>query len=112
VAIRYLGSVVPYNAINPFARPELGGSPTRAFCYIPWAGALPGWSCPPTSRINAADTGQFERTLIIAEEGAYVRHSRGLHRAGEGQEPAARRSWSIRRAPDDAQTKYSTVQNW
>jgi Fe-S cluster assembly protein SufB len=62
-------------------------------------------------RINEANTGQFERTLIIADEGRLRLLSRGLHRAIARREPASCRRGRDRRA-QDAEIKYSTVQNW
>ena len=75
---KYLGSVVPYADNSTHA--ELGGVFRRVFAYIP-----PGVRCPielmTYFRINQADSGQFERTLIVADEGAYVSLFGGLHRA-------------------------------
>jgi Fe-S cluster assembly protein SufB len=78
---KYLGSVVPYND-NFFATLNSAVFSDGSFCYIP-----KGVRCPMELstyfRINAAETGQFERTLIIAEEGAYVSYLEGCHPAGE-----------------------------
>jgi Fe-S cluster assembly protein SufB len=78
---KYLGSVVPYND-NFFAALNSAVFSDGSFCYIP-----KGVRCPMELstyfRINAKDTGQFERTLIIAEEGAYVSYLEGCHPAGE-----------------------------
>ncbi len=78
---KYLGSVVPYND-NYFAALNSAVFSDGSFCYIP-----KGVRCPMELstyfRINAAGTGQFERTLIVAEEGAYVSYLEGCHPAGE-----------------------------
>jgi Fe-S cluster assembly protein SufB len=77
----YLGSVVPYND-NYYAALNSAVFSDGSFCYIP-----KGVRCPMELstyfRINARDTGQFERTLIVAEEGAYVSYLEGCHPAGE-----------------------------
>ena len=85
---KYLGKVVPV-ADNYFARSTRAVFSDGSFVFIPRACAA-RWSCPPISRINASHTGQFERTLIVCEEGAYVSLPRGLHRADARREPAAR----------------------
>ena len=106
---KYLGSVVPYSD-NFFASLNSAVFSDGSFCYIP-----KGVRCPMELstyfRINAKDTGQFERTLIIADEGSYVsylevctapkRDSNQLHAAVVELI-----------AHDNAQIKYSTVQNW
>jgi Fe-S cluster assembly protein SufB len=78
---KYLGSVVPYND-NFFAALNSAVFSDGSFCYIPR-----GVRCPMELstyfRINAAGTGQFERTLIVCEEGAYVSYLEGCHPAGE-----------------------------
>src|SRR3984957_16201322 len=107
---KHLGSVVPPTD-NYFAALNSAVFSDGSFCYIP-----KGVRCPMELstyfRINAAGTGQFERTLIVCEEGAYVSYLEGctapmrdenqLHAAVV--EPVA--------AGDGAQIKYSTVQNW
>ncbi len=106
---RYLGSVVPYSD-NFFAALNSAVFSDGSFVYIP-----KGVRCPlelsTYFRINAADTGQFERTLIVADEGAYVSYLEGC--------TAPKRSTNQLHAAvveivalDDAQVKYSTVQNW
>ena len=106
---KYLGSVVPPND-NFFAALNSAVFSDGSFCYIP-----KGVRCPlelsTYFRINAADTGQFERTLIIAEEGSYVSYLEGC--------TAPRRDTNQLHAAvvelialDNAQIKYSTVQNW
>ncbi|MCS6861703.1 MAG: SufD family Fe-S cluster assembly protein, partial [Abditibacteriales bacterium] len=78
---KWLGSVVPYND-NFFAALNSAVFSDGSFCYIP-----KGVRCPMELstyfRINARDTGQFERTLIVAEEGAYVSYLEGCLPAGE-----------------------------
>ena len=92
----YLGSVVPYSD-NFFACLNSAVFTDGSFAYVP-----KGVRCPMELstyfRINAADTGQFERTLIVADEGAYVSLSRGLHRAEARREPAPRRGGRAGRA--------------
>src|SRR5581483_9316164 len=72
---RYLGSVVPYTA-NSFAALNSAVFSDGSFCYVP-----PGVRCPMELstyfRINTAGAGQFERTLIVADEGAYVSYLEG-----------------------------------
>ena len=106
---QYLGSVVPagdnfYSALNSAVFSE------GSFCYIP-----KGVRCPielsTYFRINAANTGQFERTLIIADEGAYVSYMEGCTapQRDENQLHAAVVEIVVMK---DAEVKYSTVQNW
>jgi Fe-S cluster assembly protein SufB len=106
---QYLGSVVPYRD-NFFATLNSAVFSDGSFCYIP-----PGVRCPMELstyfRINSAGTGQFERTLIIADEGAYVSYL-------EGCTAPMRDSNQLHAAVvelialKNAQIKYSTVQNW
>jgi Fe-S cluster assembly protein SufB len=106
---RYLGSVVPYTD-NFFATLNAAVFSDGSFVYVP-----KGVRCPMELstyfRINAAETGQFERTLIIADEGAYVSYLEGCTAPirDENQLHAAVVELV---ALDDAQIKYSTVQNW
>jgi Fe-S cluster assembly protein SufB len=106
---RWLGSVVPYTD-NYFATLNSAVFSDGSFCYIPR-----GVRCPMELstyfRINAANTGQFERTLIVAEEGAYVSYLEGCTAPirDENQLHAAVVELV---ALDRAQIKYSTVQNW
>jgi Fe-S cluster assembly protein SufB len=106
---KYLGSVVPYND-NFFAALNSAVFSDGSFAYIP-----KGVRCPMELstyfRINAADTGQFERTLIIADEGSYVSYLEGC--------TAPKRDTNQLHAAvvelvalGDARIKYSTVQNW
>jgi Fe-S cluster assembly protein SufB len=106
---RYLGSVVPYTD-NFFATLNAAVFTDGSFVYVP-----KGVRCPMELstyfRINAAETGQFERTLIVADEGAYVSYLEGCTAPirDENQLHAAVVELV---ALDDAQIKYSTVQNW
>jgi Fe-S cluster assembly protein SufB len=106
---KYLGSVVPYSD-NFFATLNSAVFSDGSFCYIP-----KGVRCPMELstyfRINSANTGQFERTLIIADEGAYVSYLEGCTAPirDENQLHAAVVELV---AHDNAQIKYSTVQNW
>jgi Fe-S cluster assembly protein SufB len=106
---KYLGSVVPYTD-NFFATLNSAVFSDGSFCYVP-----KGVRCPMELstyfRINAENTGQFERTLIVAEEGAYVSYLEGCTapRRDKNQLHAAVVELV---ALDRAQIKYSTVQNW
>ncbi|HZQ19960.1 MAG TPA: Fe-S cluster assembly protein SufB [Terriglobales bacterium] len=106
---KYLGSVVPYTD-NFFASLNSAVFSDGSFVYVP-----KGVRCPlelsTYFRINAAETGQFERTLIIADEGAYVSYLEGCTAPirDENQLHAAVVELI---ALDNAQIKYSTVQNW
>ena len=106
---KYLGSVVPvgdyfYSALNDAVFSD------GSFCYIP-----KGVRCPMELstyfRINAAGTGQFERTLIVADEGSYVSYLEGCTAPmrDENQLHAAVVEIVVEK---DAEVKYSTVQNW
>jgi Fe-S cluster assembly protein SufB len=106
---KYLGSVVPYSD-NFFAGLNSAVFSDGSFVYVP-----KGVRCPMELstyfRINAADTGQFERTLIVADEGSYVSYLEGC--------TAPKRSTNQLHAAvvelvalGDATIKYSTVQNW
>jgi len=106
---RYLGSVVPYTD-NFYATLNSAVFTDGSFVYIP-----PGVRCPMELstyfRINAANTGQFERTLIIADKGAYVSYLEGCT-APMRDENQLHAAVVELIALDDAQIKYSTVQNW
>ena len=106
---RYLGTVVPYTD-NFFASLNSAVFTDGSFCYIP-----PGVRCPVELstyfRINAANTGQFERTLVIADAGSYVSYLEGC--------TAPRRDTNQLHAAvvelvalEDAEIRYATVQNW
>jgi len=106
---KYLGTVVPYTD-NFFAALNAAVFSDGSFVYVP-----KGVRCPMELstyfRINAAETGQFERTLIVADQGAYVSYL-------EGCTAPIRDAHQLHAAVveliahDDAQIKYSTVQNW
>ncbi|WP_334129068.1 Fe-S cluster assembly protein SufB [Sneathiella sp.] len=106
---QYIGSVVPYTD-NFYAALNSAVFTDGSFCYIP-----KGVRCPMELstyfRINAAQTGQFERTLIIADEGSYVSYLEGCTAPmrDENQLHAAVVELVILK---DAEVKYSTVQNW
>jgi len=106
---KYLGSVVPAND-NFFAALNSAVFSDGSFCYIP-KGVRAPMELSTYFRINAADTGQFERTLIVADEGAYVSYL-------EGCTAPIRDTNQLHAAVvelvalDNAQIKYSTVQNW
>ncbi|HSU44636.1 MAG TPA: Fe-S cluster assembly protein SufB [Casimicrobiaceae bacterium] len=106
---RYLGSVVPYTD-NYFAALNSAVFSDGSFCYIPR-----GVRCPMELstyfRINAKDTGQFERTLIIADEGAYVSYLEGCT-APMRDENQLHAAVVELVALERAHIKYSTVQNW
>ena len=106
---KYLGSVVPYTD-NFYATLNSAVFSDGSFVYVP-----PGVRCPlelmTYFRINAEESGQFERTLIIADEGSYVSYL-------EGCTAPMRRTHQLHAAVvelvalDDAEIKYSTLQNW
>ncbi|MGN6182291.1 MAG: Fe-S cluster assembly protein SufB, partial [Thermoanaerobaculia bacterium] len=106
---KYLGSVVPYTD-NFFATLNSAVFSDGSFCYIP-----KGVRCPMELstyfRINTANTGQFERTLIIADEGAYVSYLEGCT-APMRDENQLHAAVVELIALDGASIKYSTVQNW
>ena len=106
---KYLGTVVPYRD-NYFATLNSAVFSDGSFCYIP-----PGVRCPMELstyfRINTAGTGQFERTLIIADEGSYVSYLEGCT-APMRDENQLHAAVVELVALKDAQIKYSTVQNW
>jgi Fe-S cluster assembly protein SufB len=107
---RYLGSVVPAND-NFFAALNSAVFSDGSFCYIP-----KGVRCPMELstyfRINAANTGQFERTLIVAEAGSYVSYLEGCTAPMRDNNQLHAAVVELVAAGDDAQIKYSTVQNW
>jgi Fe-S cluster assembly protein SufB len=106
---RYLGSVVPYTD-NFFATLNSAVFSDGSFVYVP-----PGVRCPMELstyfRINAANTGQFERTLIIADEGAHVSYLEGCT-APMRDENQLHAAVVELVALEGASIKYSTVQNW
>ncbi len=106
---QYLGTVVPHTD-NFFAALNSAVFSDGSFCYIP-----KGVRCPMELstyfRINAANTGQFERTLIVADEGAYVSYLEGCT-APMRDENQLHAAVVELIAMQGAQIKYSTVQNW
>lgn len=106
---KYLGSVVPYTD-NFFASLNSAVFSDGSFCYIP-----KGVRCPielsTYFRINAAQTGQFERTLIVAEDDSYVSYLEGCT-APMRDENQLHAAVVELIAKDNAEIKYSTVQNW
>ncbi|HAV22374.1 MAG TPA: Fe-S cluster assembly protein SufB [Bacteroidetes bacterium] len=107
---KYLGSVVPPND-NFFAALNSAVFSDGSFCYIP-----KGVRCPMELstyfRINAANTGQFERTLIVAEEGAYVSYLEGCTAPMRDTNQLHAAVVELVAVGDNASIKYSTVQNW
>jgi Fe-S cluster assembly protein SufB len=106
---KYLGSVVPYTD-NFFAALNAAVFTDGSFCYIPKSVRCP-MELSTYFRINAANTGQFERTLIVAEEGAYVSYLEGCT-APMRDENQLHAAVVELVALEHAQIKYSTVQNW
>ena len=106
---KYLGMVVPYTD-NYFAALNSAVFSDGSFCFIP-AGVKCPMELSTYFRINAANTGQFERTLIVAEEGASVSYLEGCT-APMRDEHQLHAAVVELIALDDAQIKYSTVQNW
>ncbi len=106
---KYMGSVVPYGD-NYFAALNSAVFSDGSFCYIP-KGVRSPMELSTYFRINAANTGQFERTLIVAEEGSYVSYLEGCTapQRDENQLHAAIVEIVVEK---DAEVKYSTVQNW
>jgi Fe-S cluster assembly protein SufB len=106
---QYLGSVVP-SSDNFFAALNSAVFSDGSFCYVP-----KGVRCPMELstyfRINAKDTGQFERTLIVADEGAYVSYLEGCTAPMRDTNQLHAAVVELV-ALDNAQIKYSTVQNW
>ncbi|HEX8039669.1 MAG TPA: Fe-S cluster assembly protein SufB [Chryseosolibacter sp.] len=106
---KYMGSVVPVSD-NYFAALNSAVFTDGSFCYIP-----KGVRCPMELstyfRINAANTGQFERTLIVADEGSYVSYLEGCTAPMRDENQLHAAVVEIY-AMKDAQVKYSTVQNW
>src|SRR5499427_7912515 len=106
---KYLGMVVPYTD-NFFAALNSAVFSDGSFCFIP-----KGVRCPMELstyfRINNSESGQFERTLIVAEEGAYVSYLEGCT-APQFDRNQLHAAVVELVALDDAEIKYSTVQNW
>ncbi len=106
---KYLGSVVPYSD-NFFATLNSAVFSDGSFCYVP-----KGVKCPMELstyfRINAANTGQFERTLLIAEDDSYVSYLEGCTAPMRDENQLHAAVVEIV-AHENASVKYSTVQNW
>jgi Fe-S cluster assembly protein SufB len=106
---KHMGSVVPYTD-NYYAALNSAVFSDGSFCYIP-----KGVRCPMELstyfRINAANTGQFERTLIVAEEGSYVSYMEGCTAPMRDTNQLHAAIVEII-AAKDAEVKYATVQNW
>jgi Fe-S cluster assembly protein SufB len=106
---QYLGSVVPHTD-NFFAALNAAVFSDGSFCYVP-----KGVRCPMELstyfRINAQNTGQFERTLIVADKGAYVSYLEGCT-APMRDENQLHAAVVELVALDDGEVKYSTIQNW
>src|SRR6186713_2773617 len=106
---KYLGTVVPISD-NFFATLNSAVFSDGSFVYVP-----PGVRCPMELstyfRINEANTGQFERTLIIADKGAYVSYLEGCTAPMRDENQLHAAVFELV-ALDDAEIKYSTVQNW
>src|SRR5476651_395561 len=107
---KYLGSVVPYND-NYYATLNSAVFSDGSFAYIP-----KGVRCPMELstyfRINAKDTGQFERTLIVCEEGAYVSYLEGCTAPIRDENQLHAAVVELVAVGEGSQIKYSTVQNW
>ena len=107
---KYLGTVVPYSD-NFFAALNAAVFSDGSFVYVP-----KGVRCPMELstyfRINTAQTGQFERTLIVADEGAHVSYLEGCTAPKRDENQLHAAVVELIAAGDDAQIKYSTVQNW
>ncbi len=106
---KYMGMVVPYSD-NYYAALNTAVFSDGSFCYIP-----KGVRCPMELstyfRINSSGTGQFERTLIVADEGSYVSYLEGCT-APQRDENQLHAAVVEIIAHKDAEVKYSTVQNW
>jgi Fe-S cluster assembly protein SufB len=106
---KYFGTVVPYSD-NYYSALNAAVFTDGSFCYIP-----KGVRCPidlsTYFRINASETGQFERTLLVADEGSYVNYLEGCT-APQRDENQLHAAVVELVALDNAEIKYSTVQNW
>jgi Fe-S cluster assembly protein SufB len=107
---KHLGAVVPYND-NFFAALNAAVFSDGSFVYVP-----KGVRCPMELstyfRINAAETGQFERTLIVVEEGAYVSYLEGCTAPMRDENQLHAAVVELLALGEKSQIKYSTVQNW
>jgi Fe-S cluster assembly protein SufB len=106
---KYLGTVVPHTD-NFFAALNAAVFSDGSFCYIP-KGVLCPLDLSTYFRINAQETGQFERTLLVAEEGSFVNYLEGCT-APQRDENQLHAAVVELVAMKDAEIRYSTVQNW
>ncbi len=106
---KYMGMVVPYTD-NYYASLNAAVFSDGSFCYIP-KGVRSPMELSTYFRINSSGTGQFERTLIVADEGAYVSYLEGCT-APQRDENQLHAAVVEIIAHKDAEVKYSTVQNW
>ncbi len=106
---KYLGSVVPFTD-NYFAALNAAVFTDGSFCYIPKNVRCP-MELSTYFRINAANTGQFERTLIVAEEGSYVSYLEGCTAPMRDENQLHAAVVEIH-AEKNAEVKYATIQNW
>jgi len=106
---QYLGSVVPYSD-NYFSALNSAVFSDGSFCYIP-KGVRSPMELSTYFRINASETGQFERTLIVADEGSYVSYLEGCTAPMRDENQLHAAVVEIV-AHKNAEVKYSTVQNW
>ena len=107
---KYLGSVVPYSD-NFYAALNAAVFSDGSFCYVP-----KGVRCPlelsTYFRINTAGSGQFERTLIVAEEGSYVSYLEGCSAPMRDENQLHAAVVELITMDNNAEIKYSTIQNW
>ncbi len=106
---KYLGSVVPFSD-NFYATLNSAVFSDGSFCYVPKGVRCP-YELSTYFRINNADTGQFERTLIIADEGSYVSYLEGCSAPMRDTNQLHAAVVELI-ALDNAEIKYSTIQNW
>ena len=106
---KYIGTVIP-KTDNYYAALNSAVFSDGSFCYIP-----KGVKCPMELstyfRINEAGTGQFERTLVVADKGSYVSYLEGCSAPSRSENQLHAAVVELI-ALDDAEIKYSTVQNW
>src|SRR5450432_2661618 len=107
---KYLGTVVPYSD-NFFATLNSAVFSDGSFCFIP-KGVRSPMELSTYFRINSANTGQFERTLIVAEEGAYVSYLEGCTAPMRDENQLHAAVVELVCVGANSQIKYSTVQNW
>ena len=107
---QYFGTIIPIQD-NKFAALNSAVWSGGSFVYIP-AGVKVDIPLQAYFRINAENMGQFERTLIIVEEGAQVHYVEGLHGARCTRPRACTRRWSRSSSRRAARCRYTTIQNW